>query len=367
MISASSELASVIESGGFTRYFVADVVVDGDRVLTDVPLSSCELTSKASRRIRNMGSATFLYSDEIGSSIVPEDITSALTPYASYLTVSMVVTVGQFTEKVLRGSFKIIGVTDPEEQNVTVDDRLITLNSSVRLRLADAFAVTDQERFPAPDGPKSLTSVWAELGLVSGLPLLRNVADAAITRKVVYQESRLQALFDLAGILDGIPYVNPAGQLTIQPNVWGDETEPLRVGADGTITKVSPEDLSDEGIYNQVVVRSFDTAAAVVLATAEVAEGPLRYGGPFGRVPYFASSEFITDTAQAQAYADDLLPKVSTVPVAPFSIQCLPDPRREVGDVVRFERNGAELVGRIDELSLPDVGPMTLRVLVDRG
>lgn len=366
MIDVTPQLASILSAGAFNRRFVADLIVDGERVLSDVSLPGCELTSRRSAKIRNQGTAVFEYSDEVGTSILPEDITSWLTPYASYLNISMRVSDGSYAEKVLRGTYKIVGVGDPQEQTFSVPGRRLTLNSRVRLRLADVFAVTDRERFIAPSGPTSLTSVWNELGLVTGLPLLRNVPDAAINRDIVYQQSRLEAVFDLAEILGGIPYINPNGQLTLQSDTWGAETPELNIGPEGTVTKVQPDDLSDEEIYNQVVVRSFDTAQQVVLATAEVSTGPLRFGGPFGRVPFFASSQNVTTEAQAQAYADSMLPKVSSVPAAPVMIQCVPDPRREVGDVVPFYRNGERLVGRIDEISLSDVGPMTLKVLVDR-
>lgn len=367
ILAGDTELANVLAAGGFERYYVCDVVVDGTRVLSDVRLESCELQSDGRSKIRNQGTATFLYSDEIGTSILPETMTSWLTPYATYLTISMRIAVGEFVRKVLRGTFKIVGVGDPDDQKVSYQSRLITVNSKVSLKLADAFAVTDRERFLAPSGPAALTSVWDELGRVSGLPLLRNVPDVAIARQVVYKESRLDALFDLADILAGVPYVNPAGQLTVQPNAWGAPTAPLTTGPDGTITRVKPDDLTDEGIYNQVVVRSFDSSQSVILATAQVTSGPLRYDGPFGRVPYFASSEWVTTSVDAQAYADALLPGVSSVPAVPFTIQCLPDPRREVGDVVSFTRDGETLAGRIDHLTLPGEGPMSLRVLVNRG
>lgn len=366
MITVSSDLAAILSGGGFSRYFVADVVVDGERVLSDVPLTSCELTSRGNAKIRNQGSAVFSYSDELGTSILPEDITSWLTPYATYLNISMRVSIGDFSEKVLRGSFKIIGVSDPESQRVTVADRLLTLNSKVRLRLADAFAVSDRERFLSPTGPASLDSAWDEIARVTGLAVNRNVADAAINRNIVYDASVLDAAIALGSVLGGVPYMSPLNQVTLQPDEWGDLTEPLNVGPDGTITKVAPDDLTDEGIYNQVVVRSFDTTQQVVLATAEVTDGPLRYGGPFGRIPFFASSEFITNESQAQDYADLMLPKVSSVPATPYMIQCLPDPRREVGDVVPFTKDNEQLVGRISELKLSDSGPMTLKMMVDR-
>jgi hypothetical protein len=367
MITTSDELAEILRAGGFQRGFLADVIVDGDRMLEDVPLAACEIKSDATARIRTQGTATIVYSDEIGRSVVPEDITSWLTPYATYLNISCVVSINGFTERVLLGSLKVVGVSDPQQTRVRFQDRMITVGSRISLTLADAFAVTDGERFPAPSSPTSLTSVWDEIGAISGLPMVRNVADSAITRQITYQESRLDAIFDLASILDGIPYINTSGELTLQPNVWGAETEELRVGNDGTIVAVDTDNLTDDGIYNQVVVRSYDTSQVAVLATAELTSGPLRYGGPFGRIPYFASSQFVTTHAAAQIYADSLLPTVSTVPAAQYSIQCVPDPRREVGDVIPFTKDGETLVGRIQQRSLAHAGPMTLKVAVDRG
>lgn len=366
-IQASDELGEVVRGGGFQREYVADVVVDGQRVLSDVRLGPCQLKSKGNAKIRNQGTATLVYSDELGRSIVPSDLTSWMTPYATFLNISYRVRAGSFDEKVLQGTFKLVGVSDPRETRVRQGDRLITVGSSVGLNLADAFAVTDRERFPAPSSPTDLSSAWAEIGRLTGLPLLRNVDDVEIPRSVAYEESRLDAVLNLGALLGGIPYVNSLNQVTLQPDEWGDPTESLIIGPDGQIVEVQPDALEDSGIYNQVVVRSHDNEQAGILATAEVGAGPLRYGGPFGRVPYFASSPYVTTEEQAQDYADALLPRVSAVPAAPYFIQCVPDPRREVGDVVPFEHRGEILLGRIIERTLADTGPMSLKVLVDRG
>lgn len=367
MIETTDELGDVVRSGGFQRRFVADVIVDGERVLKDYPLESCDLTSNGNAKVRTQGTASLVYSDELGRSVVPEDLTSWLTPYATYLSISMLISLGAFSEKVLQGSMKVTAVSDPVETKVRNGARLITVGSRVGLTFADGFAVTQRERFIAPASPSSLDSVWDEIGRLTGLPLLRNVADAAITRQVTYQDDRLDAVFDLASILDGTPYMTNDGQVAIQPAVWGDEQEPLTVGSEGTITEVRPDQLTSEGIYNQVVVRSHDTDQTKVLATAELTDGPLRYGGPFGKIPYFASSQFVTDEAAAQTYADSLLPKVSSLPAAGYLVRCVPDPRREVGDVIPFDLNGEVLVGQVAERVLSSSGAMTLRMLVDRG
>jgi hypothetical protein len=72
----------------------------------------------------------------------------------------------------------------------------------------------------------------------------------------------------------------------------------------------------------------------------------------------------VTTEEQGQAYAEAQLPKVSAAPAEQFLIQCVPDPRREVGDVVPFTYNDKPKVGRIVERTLAGVGPMTLKVSV---
>ena len=116
-----------------------------------------------------------------------------------------------------------------------------------------------------------------------------------------------------------------------------------------------------------MVVRSHDNQQQTILATAELTEGPLRYGGPFGRIPFFVSSQYVTTFGQAHDYAWAQLAKVSTVPAVKYTVQCLPDPRREVGDVVSFVHEGKNWVGRIQQMTLANAGLMTLNVLVRPG
>lgn len=366
MISASDEVAALVRSGGYRLEYVADVIVDGERVLEAYPLTSADLSCDGDAKVRATGRAVVQYSDDQGGSILPSDITSWLTPYATVLEISHRFTAGEFQESVLLGTFKIIRVTDPQDSRKPFQGTYISLGSSVGLQLADLFRVTDRERFPAPFGPSDLSSVFAEIGRLTLLPLLRNVDDVPISRAVTYKDNRLDAVFDLATMLGGVPYVNAFGQVTIEPDVWPAESEEFATGSEGVIVSVLPSDLTDESIYNQVVVRSWDDGQAAILATREVASGKLRYGGVFGRVPYFASSQYVTTVAQAEAYAEELLPQVSSVPAVQLELQVLPDPRREVGDVVPFEWDGYSWLARIREIRRGS-GLMSVRVLAERG
>lgn len=369
MITVSDELNAAISGGSFSSSYVFDLIVDGQVKLSNQPLTQCELSADAGQKILTTGSATFTYTDDEGESIAPTDLTSWFTPVATFLDISYRVTVGdEFVGQVLRGRFKLTGVSDVVGKMVKFQDRVLSVGDQLNLEFSDRFYTTNYEDFLVPSGPSQTGSVWAEIGALTGFPLDRTgVADAAITRTVTYKDNRLDAVFDLASILNANPYMTPAGAVGMRPLTWGDPVKTLTQGAGGTITQVSPNDLSDDGIYNQVVVRSWDDSQSAVLATAEVELGPLRYGGPFGRKPYFASSQFVTTAEQAQAYARSLLPSVSQMPAITYSIQCVPDPTLEVWDVVNFEaNNGLILPGRITKITLPDRGPMTITGQVNR-
>lgn len=365
MITVSDELAETLERGGFQRYFVVDVSVDGERVLSDLRVSECELVSDGTAKIRNQGSLVIEYSDELGRSVVPEDLNAWFTPYATRLNVSMMIKHSNIEEKVLRGTFLIRSLGDPTSSTTVVGEQRYTIGSRIRLQIADEFRRIERERFPGPTSPTG-DSAWDELGLIAGVGLARNVADVTIPRSIPYDTYRLDAVHAIGRLLDGTPYMDPNNRLAIEPDEWGDETAALLMGETGTVIKLTADDLTDEGIYNQIVVRTHDEDQVSILATAEVPSGPLRYGGLFGKVPYFASSPWVTTVVDAQAYADSELPKRSTQPAVPYSVQAVVDPRREVGDVVPFTTEaGTPLVGRIQHLTLGSAGPMTALLLVN--
>lgn len=372
MIDTPDELAEAIRGGSFDSYYVADLIVDGQIVLQDQALTACELVADGSQKILTQGTATFTYTDELGTSILPKDLTSWLTPAASFLDISYRVAVGDtYSAKVLKGRFKIIGVSDPLGRVIKFQDRLLTVGSQVTLKLADLFYMTAYDRFIAPTAPSDLSSVYAEIGRLTGLALDRSgVDDMAITRTVTYDDAALDAVFDLAAIVSGNPYVTPAGAVRLAPMAWGDPVVDLSMGANGTVARADADDLSLDGVYNQVVVRSWDDTQATVLAHAEVPSGPLRYGNPqgMGKKPTFLSSQFVTTNAQAQQWADDQLPLVSKLPAVTYTVQCAPDPRLEVWDVVSLSTQDAtDLPARIQKITLPAKGQMTMTVQVDRG
>jgi len=366
MREVSDALADVITAGGAQVSYQADVIVDGETAFEALQLAPAQLDWDADRQVLGQGSCSIVYADENGRSIVPETIADAFTPYATTLSMSMRVTSGSgFDELVPMGVFRIEGVSDPRERYTTVNGQRLAIASSMRLRLADEFARVVEEDFPLPQAPSQTSSAWAELQALTGLGVLRVVDDVEIPRDLAYDTSRIGAVFSIGRLLGGRPYVTPSGLLSLLPDEWPDEGPPLTLGADDYVVPADPAEWSAAGVFNEVVVLSFDTSQNTVLGRARITTGPLRFGGPFGRRTKVLRDEQVTTEMQGQELAESALPRYSTRPARRFSTQLFPDPRREVGDVVSFTReNEVTLTGRIVQLTLAAPGAMTVVVEV---
>jgi hypothetical protein len=163
--------------------------------------------------------------------------------------------------------------------------------------------------------------------------------DAPITRSVVYQNDRLQALLDLADLLGGVPYAAPDGTLTMRPKVWPSPVDSLRAGNGGTLVDIQ-KGMSADQVYNKVAFRGQGDAQDKILAYSEVTNGPLRVRNtdgtrsPAHRRPTFRSNQFVNTAAQAQAYTDTELARVSTLNATSWPIEEVWNPLRELGDVI---------------------------------
>lgn len=133
---------------------------------------------------------------------------------------------------------------------------------------------------------------------------------AQLGRSIIVEESRYEVLATLADGIGKIFYFNGEGILRFE--TIPDENSPIwTVGAgSGGVMVRSNRSISRDGVYNAVVVTGEGPDELMpVRAVAYDAQpsSPTMFGGPFGRVPRFYSSTFITTTEQAQTAAISLL------------------------------------------------------------
>ncbi|WP_442575862.1 hypothetical protein ACSBPH_01545 [Microbacterium sp. F51-2R] len=360
----SSDLKGVL-TGPFDAVWTADLYYNGERRIADVPIADVRFGEDANADVQQSGSCTVVWTDEFASSVLPVSVSDPLAPFGAQLYVYCLVSAGNFSERVAYGRFLITDVPSARDEEMRFRGEWVTVGSTVGLELRELLAGVQQESFDVPTAPTDLSSTWAELGRVSGLPLIRSVADVPITRSVMYPDGKLDAVYELMGVmLDAVPHVTSDGALSARPNVWPDPVDDVTLDV---IESVSSS-MSAAQVYNRVVVRATGGDQAAVLAVAEVTSGPLRVRNPDGSVSPFRartrylSSEFVTTVEQAQAWADSELAKVSVLRSRVVEVVETFNPLRERGDAVRVERNRVWLIGRVVSV---DRGGATQRLRVE--
>lgn len=370
----SAQLKQVL-TGAFDKRYVADVVFNDARVKQDIPIISPQFTDSGTAQVQFTGSCTIVYQDDFGRSIAPASISDFLAPFGSRLTVSVLIDAGAgFSERVTLGTYLIAEDPSIRTTRRLFNGTIITAGDRIDLTLKDLFAGVQRDRFDTPGAAPDTSSVWKEYQRLTGLAVTRSITDAAIPASVAYQEDKLQACYDLATVLDATAYVTPDATASMRPNAWPAPVDTLNskdIDPDGgTLVDVVPR-LSNDGVYNAVVVRGTSTdGSTIVLAVAEVPDGPLRVRNsdgslsPYRRVPYYYSSQYITTQAQAQAYADQMLPRVSKLRSLTYDVVEMFNPLREVGDVLTVNRLGESFTGRITGIQRDggDIQTLTMAV-----
>lgn len=374
----SPRLPLVLARGGFDSRWVCDVFYDGIRQMQDVLIEDVKLTEDGTAKVQQSGSMTIIYQGRRGESIAPQGVEDILSPFGTTLVLYILITDGpKFEERVPMGTFVVSDTPTIESVSWSFRGQALSKGDRISVTFKDPFYKVLRNRFDVPGVTPSLTSCYAEIQRLTRMSVTRalDVPDAPIPRAMVYEEDRLDAIYELASkSVDGIPYMTSDGSLSIRPNAWTDPVDEITAAnvpgrsRTGTLVRVK-RGMSADGVYNRVVVRAQGQQAGV-LAAGEITDGPLRAantGGldsPFGRVPYFLSSQLVTTPEQAQAEVQKWLPRVSRPQAVVLDIEEIMNPLREVGDVVTVRRVGEEFPARVVKVQRTKAKTQTTSVLV---
>lgn len=201
-------------------------------------------------------------------------------------------------------------------------------------------------------------AIFSAVGFFPVIVSDMNLSTILLPRTQVLERDVLPFLKDLAQSYGRTIYWGYDGKLyfTTTPDprapVWS-----VNEGAGGVLVKAS-RSVSRTGVYNGVVAMgesSGDTDPIRAVSTIESANDPLRWGGPFGKVPRFYSSSLIVTQEQAQSAAAAMLQRVKGLPYA-VSFEHIPNPALEVGDAVTVVYGSRTELHVLDKLSIP-LGP----------
>lgn len=372
MRTVSAKLPSVLQGGGFDHEFVADLWYDGARRLANVPIQNPSFTDDDSRAVKSQGSCTVVWTDDFGVSISPNEIDDVFAPFGSELAVYMMVRVGsQFEERIPLGWFQIVDVPTMRDHTMFWGGRYITTGTVLELQLMDRLVQVQRDPFDVPTAAPAGATVWGEVKAISGLQIVRSIPDITINRAVAYQESRIEALLDLADVISGIPYMTPDGALSMRTKAWGAVVDRMTRGTDGTIQEIG-KGVGSDGVYNRVAFRGQGETQGQILAVSAIRSGPLRVTNPDGtrspahRRTTFRSNQFVYTPDQAKAYTDSELVRVSTLNAIKWPIIETFHPARETGDVVEVEDEQG-VISKCRIVAIARDGGPTQKVTVVRG
>ncbi|MFK4760293.1 hypothetical protein ACI3KS_05095 [Microbacterium sp. ZW T5_45] len=370
MRNASEQLLEVLEYGDYDVFWAADLLYDNSPRAQNLKVLEPKFSWSRSSQIEGKGTCEILWDDIFGQSIVPREIGDLFSPFGAELQVDVIVSTGEFEERVSMGRFVLDSVPASVEYAIQHPHGGIPVvaESRVSLDLADYFLRIARDSFAFPTSPQS-TSMWDEAQRLTGLPVFKSIPDRVLPTNLAYEDDRLNALESVFSPSNAWPSLTPAGALTALPKDW---TDP--VGRIERVLDVSSE-MRSENVYNRVVVegKNPDTSGPPLIAVAEITDGLLRTRNadgsrsPFGGNTYPYRSDFLTTQQQCQNYADELLPKVSRMRAITRTIEIPFNPLHEVGDVnvlVDPTRQGEESIVRITAVSHPGGATTTLQVEV---
>lgn len=364
----TTQLAEVLNYS-HDRRWVADLYYDGERRLADLPIEDPSFTDDGSALVQGSGSVTVVYQGDFAESLSPTVVSDMLAPAGAELAIYCVVSADAFSERVEMGWYRIVETPSAEDFTAKYGQQRITLGSRVELSLQDRFHRVQRDRFDIPGSPSQLGSVFAEVARQTQLQLTKMVSDRPIPKSIAYEEDRLEYVYDLVDVLGAVPYMRPDGSLGQRPVEWPAPVDVLRTGTGGNLVDLK-RSMTSEQVYNRVAFRSTADDQTKILATAEIQSGPLRTKNadgspsPAGRTTYYASSQFVRNRAQADAYVKDLLPRVSSMRVLEVPVTERFNPLREVGDVLTVEHPSGGFVGRVKSLKRGAEATQTLTLEV---
>lgn len=281
----------------------------------------------------------------------PRVPTDPVTPYGTELYVERGVVLGDGTrEWVSQGYYR---VQDMEQDRVP--DGPIRVSAYDRMMLIRDARLTEPVVFGAGS---SVELVFETLVLdvypAGELVFDFNAAATLFDTAHVAEEDRYGFLADVARAHGKVMYYDHEGRLRVvsapDPSapVWE-----VASGAGGVLVSMS-RSLSRQDVYNAVVASGEAPGEGEpVRAVARDLEpsSATFWDGPFGRVPRFYSSSFITTNAQASNAAEEMLKRALGLAYN-VDFACVPNPAIEPLDPVRVSHPGGSEVHVLEQVSI---------------
>lgn len=348
MYSRSAAFDTAIRSS-HTVVITADVLLGGVVVVSNLPVVSGSVEVDGTAAVRRRCSLSLVDAD--GS--LTRSTTAPLSPYGREIRIRRGLRLANGTIETLAiGTFRI--------STVSVDDSGGTRN--VTVSGFDRARSISRARFETPytiaAGTNYATAIQTLIqSRAPSVPVEFDVTTAT-TPLLVFDQGAdpWQTAVDMAASIGCDLYFDPTGKC-IMTRTSEQQTISWDYGAGSNAVVLSVDDtLSDEPGYNGVVVDGEPAGAPPVHAVVYDTDvsSPTYSLGPYGKVPRFYRSQFITSDPQASAAAAGLLIRERGGTEA-LKFSAIPHPAHEVGDLVRVADNKLGIDGNylLESFTLP--------------
>jgi len=225
------------------------------------------------------------------------------------------------------------GYMEPDGDLPPHKRRVFITKAFVKLDVVDLTINPDLDRFEAPQQPGAGATVLSEFRRLTQdhFPTIVDggVTDTPVSSLLIYDRERLEACQDLLSRINARYRMGGDGEC----HVYAPATAPVWRAEPGQSLVSVKRKQSLTGLYNRWVVEGKSSAdGAPLIKGVQLDSGPLRYGGPHGKIPFFYSSEMITTEAQALAYAEVLRDQFLGSLAVELSVVIVPRPELQAGD-----------------------------------
>jgi len=295
----------------------------------------------------------------VGGGQWPTRATDPLAPYGNEVFVRRGVDFGGGRrEWVSLGYHRIDSIEQPDAPNGPIQ-----ISASDRMAAIRDARLTDVVQYAAGTTLAVIvSSLVTEVHPAAVIEWDDATDDQTVGRALIAEEDRYGFLDDLFTSRGKVWYWDHRGILRIEspPDpaapVWT-----VSYGQDGVLLSLS-RILSREGVYNGVVAsgEAADTDTPVrALVVDNNPTSPTFWGGPFGKVPRFYSSPFITTTGQASSAGAAMLTRSLGLPYS-ADFTSVPNPALTPFDPVRVRFPGRSEVHVIESLTVPLVAEQSM-------
>ena len=372
-----SEALLEVLRGSFTRRLLVNIVHGSDRVLQEQAFASWSLRADLGADVHQSGSGTVVYSSVEGETIAPVGTRGVLSPFRARIELVMEISAGDFSERVLVGTYRVDKIPRSREYTATVNGQERVASVEVETRFLSLEEDVRRRGFRFPETTIAGASCFDEIRRLTGMAVEETIEDRPAPEALVWeakQGGRLEAVQDLADALGGVPVVNSVGAWQVIPDEVGEPVAELWLGEQGTVLDVGNE-IDTETVYN-VVVGTFEDDTDQrnpIYAVAEVTTGDLAVDGLYGEHVRYYSSEYVHNQSDADTAVRSILALSVGSQQYEVPIQCHLNPLIELGDVVELKSKaiGGEattlLRGRVVSLSMSDSPYMNVTLRVYRN